>query len=474
MDYDKLNSRINHMLSYETDEFFININLKKEVADKLLDFQFLHVFNLISAFRTGNILLDGSDTGTGKTYTSIALCKQLNLRPFIICPKTIMPTWINVCKYFNVNPLGIVNYECIKTGKFYDINGKRIDCKFIEVSQFDKKNIIFKWKLPKYSLIIFDEAHKCKNKKSQNGNLLLSAKDQWKVLMLSATLADKPESFHIFGYMLGFYNKMSQANNWIKGMLREDKSYIGSKPKLSSINKQIFPNKGSRMRILEIGDKFPLNQISADNYFIEEDKRIEVNKAFRIIKEDIKNSTLIESTLSDNKNGKILTEILKARKLIEEIKIDIFEELIQEYLDNGSSVVVFLNFNDNINKLAKLFNTDCIVNGEQSIENRTENIKKFQNNETNLIICNISIIEGISLHDTIGNFPRVSLISPSFSSNQLIQSIGRIYRADTKSHCLQRIIFCANTVEEIICNKVKEKLKFLSKLNDNDLIDINI
>ena len=45
MDYDKLNKRLDHMFKYETDNFFANINLKKEVADKLYDYQLLHVFN---------------------------------------------------------------------------------------------------------------------------------------------------------------------------------------------------------------------------------------------------------------------------------------------------------------------------------------------------------------------------------------------------------------------------------------------
>ena len=46
MDCEKLHKRINHMFSYEVDDFFVNINLKDEVAEKLLDFQFMHVFNL--------------------------------------------------------------------------------------------------------------------------------------------------------------------------------------------------------------------------------------------------------------------------------------------------------------------------------------------------------------------------------------------------------------------------------------------
>lgn len=469
MDNDKLHKRLIHMFNYETDDFFVNINLKNEISEKLLEYQFLHVFNLITSLRTNNVILDGSDTGTGKTYCAIALCKQLNLRPFIVCPKSVISNWHAVSKSFGVIPLGIVNYETIKLGKFYDHKtNNRIDCKFIEVSQTNDDQTEFKWKLPRYSLLIFDEVHKCKNIKSQNGKLLLSSKNNnfQKILMLSATVSDKAEYFHIFGYMLGFYKNIKQGNNWIKGMLLEDKTYIGSLEKLSAINRQIYPNKGSRIRIKELGSKFPSNQITAESYYIEENKRNVINQAFKTI-----NDLQIKSNLSDNSNGQILTEIVKARMLIEEAKINTIEELANDYLENGYSVVIFVNFNKTIDSLSEKLNTKCIVRGDVSQEQRMKNINDFQENKKDIIILNNAITNGISLHDQYGK-PRVSLISPSFNTTDFIQVLGRIARAGAKTPALQRIIYCANTCEEVICQRLRENLKFLSKLNDNDLVKI--
>ncbi len=468
MNYDKLNKRLDHMFAYENDNFFVNISLKDQVAEKLFDYQFLHIFNLMTAFRSNKIILDGSDPGTGKTYTSIALCKQLGLKPFIVCPKTIMSTWAYVCKLFQVTPLGIVNYESIKAGKYYDINNKRTNCQYIDVIKLDEKNIEFNWKLPKYSIVIFDEVHKCKNHKSLNGKLLLSTITQDKVLMLSGTLADKPESFHIFGYMLGFYKNMKQASNWIKGMLREDKSCISEKIKLSAINKRLYPDKGSRMRVAELGSKFPENQVSADCYYINDKHKKEVNKCFQLFSEY---DTKLKSALDNNDNANILKALVKARQQLEIIKISIIKDLAEDYTDNGYNVAIFVNFTETINQLAGELGTNCIVNGEESLDDRKKNIDRFQNNESNIIICNIAITEGIDLHDLHG-VPRISLISPSFRSDQLAQTLSRIHRAGSKTPALQRLIYCAGTCEEIICNRLKEKLKFMSKLNDNDLIDI--
>ena len=464
MDYEKLNKRLNHMMTYESDDFFVNIDIKKYISDKLYDFQVFHIFNLITAMRSQNVVLDGSDVGTGKTYTSIAICKQLNLKPFIICPKTVMNNWKIVCDIFGVKPLAIVNYESIKNGKFYDINGDIVNCNFINITENG-----ITWQLPFSTIVIFDEVHRCKNPKTLNGKLLLSTKNLRKVLMLSATLTEKLESFAIFGFMLGAYKNIKQANGWIKGMLLEDKTCLNS-AELSSINKSIFPNKGSRMRIKELGDKFPSNQVSADTYLISNINKEIVNKAFKDIH---KGDMMLKSSLENNNNAQILGELIKARQLLELAKVQIIVDLANDYIENGYSIAIFVSFNKTINQLMKLMNTDCVINGEQSINKRIDNVKKFQSNESHIIICNIAVSEGISLHDELGR-PRISFISPPFSSVQLVQSLGRIARVGAKTPALQRIIYCAGTCEEIICNRLKNKLEFLSKLNDNDLINIDL
>ena len=123
--------------------------------------------------------------------------------------------------------------------------------------------------------------------------------------------------------------------------------------------------------------------------------------------------------------------------------------------------------------MAKIFNTDCVIYGELDDQKRQENIKKFQENEQRLIICSMNIIDGLSLHDLHG-VQRVSIISPSFSSVKLVQALGRIARAGAKTPALQRLVYTAGTIEEVVCNRVNEKLQFLSKLNDSDLIPIDV
>ena len=106
---------------------------------------------------------------------------------------------------------------------------------------------------------------------------------------------------------------------------------------------------------------------------------------------------------------------------------------------------------------------------------RQTNIKNFMKNSEKVIICNIKAGGiGVSLHDIHGDHPRASLISPTWNSLDLVQSLGRIHRAGGKTKSLQRIIYAARTIEENIARKIKGKLKNLSSVNNGDLNITNI
>jgi hypothetical protein len=74
----------------------------------------------------------------------------------------------------------------------------------------------------------------------------------------------------------------------------------------------------------------------------------------------------------------------------------------------------------------------------------------------------------INLHDLDGKFPRESLICPSWSAIMTLQAIGRIYRANGTSKCIQKFLF-ASDIEERHRARVAAKIKNIGELNDGDL-----
>jgi superfamily II DNA or RNA helicase len=215
-----------------------------------------------------------------------------------------------------------------------------------------------------------------------------------------------------------------------------------------------------------LGDLYPKNKTIAQPYSMGKKKELEIEKEYLVISEsldDLKNK-------SKEDKGNPLVKILRARQKIELLKIPTMVDLANDFMHQGFSVVIFVNFTDTLKLMAKLLFTKCLVYGEQNNEDRIKNIDNFQKNKERLIICNIKCGGvGISLHDLHGGHPRVSLISPSFSSIDLAQALGRIYRAKAMTPSLQYIVFCANTVEEKIAEKVKLKLKNISNINNGDL-----
>jgi SNF2 family DNA or RNA helicase len=168
--------------------------------------------------------------------------------------------------------------------------------------------------------------------------------------------------------------------------------------------------------------------------------------------------------------GNILVKVLRAQQKIELLKIPTFVELANEYLSQGFNVVIFVNFTQTLNSLSKLLLTKCLIYGEQTDTERQFNIEEFQSDRQRIIICNIKAGGvGISLHDINGQYKRVSLISPCWSAIDLTQALGRIHRAGAKSKALQRIIYCDNTIENNIADKLRIKLGNLQSINNGDL-----
>ena len=307
--------------------------------DKLLDYQKPHVHSLKESINKYNRALDASDTGTGKTYTSVALCAELKLKPLIICPISILANWKNVMNIFKVPYYGITNYESMHNCKYFTQKNpsKKIKCKYIfrykkedkdndnsEDDQFLEKTTDFsyEWKdIPKDLILIFDEAHRCKNKKTLNSILLRTAakNNEIKILMLSATIADKPEKFAIAGYVLKLYPSIKNAMNWISKM------DIGQTHSMFGVHKIIFNEYASRMKIKELGNLFPENKIIADCFDME--NCLEIEEQYKIIEEEVE-----KLKKKEDSSGCALSRILYARMRIEQLKIPTIVKLTKKYI----------------------------------------------------------------------------------------------------------------------------------------------
>jgi superfamily II DNA or RNA helicase len=434
-----------------------SIQLKYE--DKLISYQIEHTKKLIASLLNNNSALDGSDTGTGKTYTALCLAKELELKPIIICPKSVIQSWKNACKYFEIDNYFVSNYEQYKNEN---------------TEYLKKENDNFIWNIRENEILIYDEVHRAKNYKTINSEILWETKKQnCKIIALSATIADNPMQMYSLGYILGLFNSKSGFWSWAKSngccQAKYGWEFNGSKEILKTIHDRVYPWRGDRTSIATLGDLFPENLIIANTFEMNED-HTKIEKIYKEMEREL--SELRKKSEYDSSLA--LTILLRARQQIELIKVPIFVEQAQDAIEEGRSVVVFVNFNETTMAIAEKLNTNCIVWGDNKLGERDKNIEDFQSDKSRIIICNIKAGGvGISLHDLNGNFPRLSLISPTWSAQDLLQALGRIHRAGGKSKSIQKIIFAANTVEESVCEIVKSKINNIHTLNDGDLVKIS-
>ncbi len=455
--------------------------------DKLLQYQKEHVESIIGSLVGYNRALDTSDTGTGKTFTSVCACKTIGWKPLIICPKSVVEAWLKVLEIFSCDFYGIVNYESFQNCNYYDSDGNKVKAKFLVREQVNKKvtddplgldedsdsdsdekiKYDYKWvteEIPEDILFIFDESHRCKNIKTNNGKILfnLAKVKSAKILLLSATVVDKPKLFVLTGFVLGLFEDIN------KGRISMKKLDVNAANPMLPIHKKLYPEYASRMKIKsdEIKDNFPECKIEAEAH--EMDNAVEIQAAYN----DIKEAT--EQLKRQEIGSCALARIIYARQRIELLKVPTFIKLTQEHIAEGKSVAIFVNFTDTLLNLSEKLNTKCLIYGEQDIKDRNKNIEDFQADRQRIVICNIrSGGTGVSLHDLNGTFPRVSIISPTWSAQDLVQALGRIYRAKAQTKVVQRIIFCKGTIEDSICENIKEKIGTIAFINDGNMDSYN-
>ena len=161
-----------------------------------------------------------------------------------------------------------------------------------------------------------------------------------------------------------------------------------------------------------------------------------------------------------------LTVLLRARQKIELLKVPTLIELAEDHFEEGNNVAIFVNFDETAKSISEKLNNAPMIWGKNKGNERQEIVEDFQNNKIPFVICNIrSGGIGISLHDEKNQKTRVSLISPSWSAEDLLQALERVHRAGG-GKSIQKIIFCANTIEEDIAIMLDEKRKVLDAVLD--------
>jgi len=432
---------------------------QQSTTPTLFDWQIFHAKVLMTSLLNHGYAKDGSDTGTGKTFVALYLAKKMGLVPFVLCPKSVVPSWKDTMLSYGYEPTDqhAYTYEKMIRGstEFYDGS---------------------KWLLnPKKALVIFDEDHRCKGNKSKNAKMMIAAKRAGlNILCLGATSCTNPTEMRALGYVLDLHDDKGwwrwSLKNGCKRGLFGGLEFKGSKAVLKRLHDHIYKNgaRGSRIKIADLPPgAFPNSNIIAQGYDIS--GRADIDLIYSDLKAEL---TALEGKKYTDTDNPLVAQ-LRARQEIELLKVPLFEELARDAYESGNSVAIFVNFRETMEVLLRRLAGLCeirMIHGGQTETERELQCLGFQNDAARIMICTIQAGgTGVSLHDINGNHPRVSLISPTFSAIDFKQTLGRIHRAGAKSPAVQKIVFAEGTVEMRVCKLVKRKLDNLDLINDDEL-----
>ena len=447
----------------------------------LLEPQKEHCKNLLDSIYINGVAIDQSDTGVGKTYCAAWIAKQLACPIVVVCPKPLMTNWKRTLEIFGLKSSIIINYEKLVRGNTpylkYDLK------KFHATPDWWLSHGV-ELNFRPDSFVIIDEEHKGRGQYSLVSDFIIALKNrQYKTLGLSASIAVSVADMKAFGYQTNLHTGKNY-NIWCRdygGSLNQFGGVNWSSANASfaqdgmrEIRESLFDVQriASRLTREQFGDLFPESEISAEVF----DTGANTKKITAAYREMASELASLDKRSSNYKNH-VFARMIKARRKIELLKTPTMAKWIEDVVEMGKSPVVFTNFNDTVSvlkqklDLPKYRNKIGYLIGGQTEYERNRCIDDFAEDKLRIFIVNLAAGNlGISLNDRNGNFPRETLINPSWSAVFFVQAVGRIYRVLTKTKCIQTFFYANEPTEQKMANRLKIKLDNLGCLNDGDIM----
>lgn len=177
-----------------------------------------------------------------------------------------------------------------------------------------------------------------------------------------------------------------------------------------------------------------------------------------------------------------LEKILKLKLFLAKCKLKRVEEFIQDSIDSGEKIVIMSDFQEIAESIYKKFKDNCVLHtGSINEVNKQEAVDKFQTDKNIQVFSGMIIASGVGITLTAAN--KLMFIGFAWTSADMEQCEDRIHRATTTHENIQIITpYCVDTIDEDIIQMLSEKEKILNKVLDNKInsdkkietVDLNI
>ena len=485
------------------------MKLPQSILDKLLPHQPKAAQHLLDLLGHRDHILDGSETGTGKTFVTAAILAAKPLPTLVVCPKIVVTPWKQAAAHFG-DTVSAGGIEMIRTGRtpfgrwqnqpppgymaertfkcqccqrevnldnLYPCQNHHlgIHCLIPRKKEWNYGEFIWNRAVKR---IVFDEAHRMGGINTLNGRMLINARRQGiQTISLTATPACSPLNLWGLGELLDLHRGGPDFYSWARkhgcGKLPGMQGFrwlLGPERQnevMRAIHEELFPKRGVCVRTSDIPG-FPERIVTADCYDIENPNV--VNRLYEEMADAMAELEERHSKYADPDGP--LQRILIIRSKLEMLKIPVADELARDLMAKGYSVVFFVNFRQTVDELCARFRTTCLIDGRQTgnPKARQKCIDEFQTNRSRVMVAN-SEAGGVavSLQDLDGRHPRAGVIFPMHKVTSFKQVLGRLPRVTGKSAAVYKILLAAGTYEETMRKTLVQRVNALDTLLTGDL-----
>lgn len=519
----------------------LKLKAEKLIIDESFDFMKIQPYHYqkqaVKFFEINNgISILGDSPGVGKTLPSFAYAAKHKYKTLIVCPASLKLNWrkeilnftnekafiykfkpkkkSKIVSYKKDESLfHIINYESLETYLKIEykhtckghklVPGKGMTICGTEITDLQKKHKecpicknqnSFKTRIvgyqgftddfdefidPKdYDLIIIDEFHRIKEKKTGWTQIIREAfRDviPRKLLLSGTAIKSRPSEFFIGLNFLDpkvWNNQHEFGVRYCAGF--EDTfgwKYDGAS-NLEELYERMSPIFLRRLK------KDVLAHLPPKTY---------TNIPIELTNEEFKDYNKLLEDCVKIKDGKevkegYLEKILKLKLFLAKCKLKRVEEFIQDSIDSGEKIVIMSDFQEIAESIYKKFKDNCVLHtGSMSDVNKQESVDKFQTDKNIQVFSGMIIASGVGITLTAAN--KLMFIGFAWTSADMEQCEDRIHRATTTHENIQIITpYCVDTIDEDIIQMLSEKEKILNKVLDNKInsdkkietVDINI
>ena len=414
------------------------------------------------------------DMGLGKTYQAIVGALECNAeRILVICPSSLKINWMreiqNFCedvsiikgKYWDPNRFTIINYDILKNFHTIEERGKKYEDWEIrrEIVEYNP------------DLIILDEAHFVKNHKSIRGKILKDIAKKFspeRIWLLTGTpIANRP---------MDYYNLLTiidcpVANNWVhyartycEGIrFKKGGRYIWVTTGASNIEELASKTKKTILRrkkenVLDLPDKLTtpiyLELQNTDGY------------------KNVWNEYLSKRKLEGKKGNpfKELVEMTLLRTFIAMETVPYSIEKAEEAVELGKKVIIFCNFNDEMDSFIRHFGDKCVcLRGGMTDKQKQLAVDRFQEDDNCMVFVGQIKAAGVGI--TLHAAEIVIMNSLDWVPGNHQQAEDRAYRIGQNKTVNIYYMLIDDTIDTLVWSILNEKKKIIGTIiGDDDII----